>query len=360
MELHLNIFAGLCHVLYIRIYCRFLDVLLWRRHYNNIRLIKGSIPDGKKRFVICAVPFCSEDIKLLIERLIIQGYFPLIFVRTKIPISVDSLIGNYALFQLPSAFGRDFIFYKKGVEVLSHKKDLEKILFLNDSFFIPGKTFKVIDDLVIFFGEEKNDWTGYSFNFRNHAHVGSYLFQVSGKAFHQSVTSFFNKYLPSNTRFYNIHFGETRLTLELSSVCQPTVFLNQVYVEKLLHQYFENSSGNTHFMLGRFLNSQKLDFKYLPIFDDDFSEYDFLLGALSFFCEYGNVMTNLFLILVQIEQVPLLVKKDALFRQNSLAIDEFINESSLTRQEINILLQKKRIYLSYSPFMRFFKFLDDH
>lgn len=120
---------------------------------------------------------------------------------------------SYAVIERAN-LGRDFGAYKDGLSyVMSHEKDVERILLVNDSLFFFSKG---LDNLIAKL-DGPQDFIGVTEVMEFHYHVQSYMLSFGRKVIHdKQFVKFWKKYRPVSTRRWSIHNGEVKFTRTLT------------------------------------------------------------------------------------------------------------------------------------------------
>ncbi len=142
---------------------------------RSIKALRSLPNDPVEKIAVLVVHKPSADFKAFMSSLRRRGYKIMGYAYE---FDIGAFQPEDAVYVRGMQFGRDFAGYKHAAGVLGERRDVSKVIFANDSFFVGAG----IDDLVKWFDECPEDWSGFTGNLREHFHVGSYLFQVRGRA----------------------------------------------------------------------------------------------------------------------------------------------------------------------------------
>lgn len=272
---------------------------------RNITALRPLPSGGIEKVAVVVINKPSDDFRQLLSSLRRRGYKIMGYAYAS---DIDVFEPEDAVYARRISFGRDFAAYKHAASVLAARADVMKVMFANDSFFVS----EGVDDVVKWFAECASDWAGFTVNMREHFHVGSFLFQVQGRALTETFR-FMKAYWPINTRYHAVHRGETGLSSHLAAcgLVPASYVLDSDILQRFRADAAAGMSGGETWALG--LSNSMLRAsgvgpgRMTRSMDDAFNA-----GQIARFIETANVFSRVGYYLFERKYIPLL-KKDVFY-----------------------------------------------
>ena len=273
---------------------------------RNITVLR-PLPSREVRKVAVVVTHKpSDDFKRLLSSLRRRGYQ---IMGYRYAADVDVFEPEDAVYARRISFGRDFAAYKHAASILAERDDVATVMFVNDSFFVSES----VDEVVKWFSEYGGDWAGFTVNMREHFHVGSFLFQVKGRALAETFR-FMNAYWPLDTRYHAVHWGETGLSSHLAATgfVPASYVLDSGILKRFRADAAKGVSNGETWALGLFNNMLRVSGVGAGRMTKS-SDHAYNAGQIARFIETANVFSRVGYYLFDRQYIPLL-KKDVFYR----------------------------------------------
>jgi len=283
------------------IYSKDLIFFLFNKH-NQILSEEFGIKESLAKYKrIAIVNIYPNQYSLNFITNLLHGFFKnkfyIIVVSNKILSSEQKntlLINCHILIQRPN-IGRDIGAYRLGLKYVQNKnllKNIDHLVFANDSLFYNSKTFNIINDLM----SKARDFSALFENHELQRHFQSFFLVFSKKILCSiDFIKFFNNYVPFSSRTHCIENFEKKLSKIFLNNKKYEIFVlfNSKYFFERLNKILNVSKKKLSFInilentliFNKIIKTKKL-FHYLPIKLADVMEKTNSTHSLSMILNY--------------------------------------------------------------------------